>query len=835
MSAQPLRAAPEINGVDPNHGQGATANGDYDLNVGRHDGVFDSEIRDTFSYSTRGTTVQVEVTGKTSAIFAAATNIAEEQNQALKIELDETQRSVGATGLGSTTTRFTFGQETGTQRNAPEQTPIAPAPPPIPESRGFLRSFLGPTRLRGDTPPPPRAPMQAAQESPMMDALMKGVQQLQELQAAALAKGQNLAAEVVKPGTTVLSPLPSTVHGAESALLFQDWLEVTSAVMRDVSEQSGVWWEAVLQEVERAYKVWLAATPLERLNVLPGLKMLTSKWVDGSPDVAFRTSMLRTKGTTQGDFIDYKLFSSVSTTATTGASDTLSSTGSTVQGVPWTLETLIQAAQQVVHPPQGEVGREVSPEKTKPEMRVLHLRDLRVCSMSRSTTALVDSGATHSLRAAASPTEWEKAEEVVVQLAGSHQLVMRITASGTLLMPHRSSPDDPQKSSSLHPQTIVPMGQLISTLGYTMVWGPEGCVLTSPDGQALRLNVEAGCPQLCEMEALSLIARLEERKLEQLSNAAITTKDKIEVAAMATEQSWHSYLYDYVANGAFESGLRAIRDTPMFEDLPGECLTNLVPAAGLWSGWDIMKNIGFLTRAQRRRFLTSKRWVVHLFAGTEGHWEIMKLDQGDTVVLELDKDRCAGQDLMRNEVWRMLLWGAKEGKIDVIIGGPPGRYQQYAKGGQRDPKYLTLIARMMWLYAVAQVGREINGGSREKNRDVGFVLEYPEGTPQSVRDERLRAIDEAEDMLRRPGERAGVASWDETRFFWEHVQRPRWELQVGYSTVDGRSSFWDTRLWKEFQKEFQMRTVSFDQGAMGASAKNPTTLGTNVVGGATGP
>ena len=245
-------------------------------------------------------------------------------------------------------------------------------------------------------------------------------------------------------------------------------------------------------------------------------------------------------------------------------------------------------------------------------------------------------------------------------------------------------------------------------------------------------------------------------------------------------------------------------------------------------GWDIMKNIGFLTRAQRRRFLTSKRWVVHLFAGTEGHWEIMKLDQGDTVVLELDKDRCAGQDLLRNEVWRMLLWGAKEGKIDVIMGGPPGRYQQYAKGGQRDPKYLTLMARMMWLFAVAQVGREINGGSRERNRDVGFILEYPEGTSQRERDERLRAIDEAEALLRRPGERAGVASWDETRFFWEHVQRPRWELQVGRNTMDGRASFWDTRLWKVFEKEFQMRTVSFDQGAMGALARNPTTLGTNV-------
>ncbi|CAE7545344.1 unnamed protein product [Symbiodinium microadriaticum] len=132
---------------------------------------------------------------------------------------------------------------------------------------------------RGDTPPPPKTPAAAAQESPMMDALMKGVQQLQELQAAAMAKGQSLAAEVVKPGTTSLTSLPAVSKGAETALLFQDWLEVTSSVMRDVSEQSGVWWEAVLQEVERAYKVWLAATPLERLNVFPeGKELSEGRW-----------------------------------------------------------------------------------------------------------------------------------------------------------------------------------------------------------------------------------------------------------------------------------------------------------------------------------------------------------------------------------------------------------------------------------------------------------------------------------------------------------------------------------------------------------------------------
>ena len=130
----------------------------------------------------------------------------------------------------------------------------------------------------------------------------------------------------------------------------------------------------------------------------------------------------------------------------------------------------------------------------------------------------------------------------------------------------------------------------------------------------------------------------------------------------------------------FESGLRAVRDAPFFADVPGECLAELIPAAGLWSGWSICKETGFLTRSQKRKLWSAKRWNVHLFAGVTGHWEFFKLDQGDTTVLELDLGRCAGQDLLRSEVWRFLLWGAKEGKIDIIFGGPPGRSFQVAQG-----------------------------------------------------------------------------------------------------------------------------------------------------------
>ncbi|CAE7690738.1 TY5A [Symbiodinium sp. KB8] len=416
-----------------------------------------------------------------------------------------------------------------------------------------------------------------------------------------------------------------------------------------------------------------------------------------------------------------------------------------------------------------------------------------------STTALVDSGATHSLRTAATQWEWDTADNVIVQLAGNHNLPMRITSAGTLLMPYKDNIHS--AGSQLQTQTIVPMGQLIETLGYEMMWNPAGCYLTSPEGQRIKLQVHQGCPQLQELEALSLIARLEDRKLEQLKNTTLTTRDKVNMSMMSMERTWQHYLFDYVTTGSFESGLRAVRDAPYLEDLPGECLAHTIPTQGLWSGWDIMKEIGFLTRSQKRRLFTSKRWVVHLFAGKEGHWEIFKLDQGDTMVIELDVARCAGQSLLRSEVWRMLLWGAKEGKIDVIMGGPPGRSQQQGREGLREIKSLTLTARMMWLFSVAQVGREVNAGASNRDRDVAFVLEYPEGNFTQQQREQEQAVVDAEEMFTTPGRRGGVASWEESQVYWEEVQRPRLEAYTGQATVQMEVNFWNTRMWKSFQRE----------------------------------
>ena len=266
-----------------------------------------------------------------------------------------------------------------------------------------------------------------------------------------------------------------------------------------------------------------------------------------------------------------------------------------------------------------------------------------------------------------------------------------------------------------------------------------------------------------------------------------------------------------MTKGAYESGLRAVRDAPFFEGHPGGCLEGLVPSAGLWSGMGHHEGGMFSIKGAASKVAYVKEMGGTPVCGKRRNWEIMKLDQGDTTVIELDLARNAGQDLFRPEVWRMLLWGAKEGKVDVIMGGPPGRAQQHLRGGVRDAKSLKLVARMMWLFVVAQVGREADRSAVNKNRDVGFMLEYPEGRPPRDKEEieqRIQQSIEDSRILRDPG--AG-ASWDHSIQYWERVQKPRWLAMVGSNTVDASHSFWETRMWKVFEKEAELCTISFDQ------------------------
>eukprot|EP00439_Symbiodinium_sp_Y106_P069899 s163_g12.t1 len=668
----------------------------------------------------------------------------------------------------------------------------------------LTRSPSPPTRV---TSPPP--------ESPAIETLAKGIQQLQELQAKALSKEPTASAsEIVKPGLTSLTPLPDVKTGSESALLFQDWLEIAGSSLADISEQSGEWWRSVVQLVEKTYNKWLTSTPLERLAISPasseelisgrwtrlnarvtslllgamtedlksemvtqrisqdsvrivfrlftwyqpggtaersevlrrlqspadyapvstveeslkairnwprwlarcqavkmtppdpsvlakGLMALTQHHIEKSGDSLFRTSMLRTtlrldaqpgmeqilayqkhlqaeletmsassatptatSASTQGaatnpkiralekgggpkggarepvekdkpidlcryfmkaggckrgarctyshsmqsldkDLRSRKCLSCGSEshrqkdcpvgkgaqrqkgspgspaterkggdTRPSGASSTAATVASVqdpVPGIPWTLETLVQAAQQVIQGQPSSQEGESSPEKTKsgagPEMRTLVVKDIRICSVQATSAALLDSGATHCLRNATSVEEWRDAEKVMVELAGNHMLQMRMTSGGTLLMPYKQLHGD---SSSRSAQTIVPLGQLVQTLGYSLIWTPTTCFLQDSEGEKIPLKVSSGCPQLQEVEALALIARIEERKRERLVNESLTLGDRLNIASMEMNKTWEDHLRQYAIKGDTGDGLRALRDAPFLEDLPSQ-------------------------------------------------------------------------------------------------------------------------------------------------------------------------------------------------------------------------------------------------------------------------
>ena len=144
--------------------------------------------------------------------------------------------------------------------------------------------------------------------------------------------------------------------------------------------------------------------------------------------------------------------------------------------------------------------------------------------------ALLNSGATHALRMAESEQEWLGSEIVRMALAGGEFVKRRMNSASTLLLPPR--PDGG------HPSTmpILPMGELVQTLGYSMQWSGKRCKLVGRAGDVMELNVRQNCPVLAEAQALNLISKLEDVKLRNLEKNVVETKGRVQAAAMKLDE-----------------------------------------------------------------------------------------------------------------------------------------------------------------------------------------------------------------------------------------------------------------------------------------------------------
>ena len=148
--------------------------------------------------------------------------------------------------------------------------------------------------------------------------------------------------------------------------------------------------------------------------------------------------------------------------------------------------------------------RQESPQTPNP------IPQMRSLNVHAQALALVDSGATHPLRQAGAQEEWDTAVEVDVSLGGNVRALARLTCSGTLLTP-------PGREGT---QTIIPMGAVISRLGFRLSWVSDAdCAFHHPDGQVIPLVIRRGCPYMCKHVALELIAQLEADVRHEGANA----------------------------------------------------------------------------------------------------------------------------------------------------------------------------------------------------------------------------------------------------------------------------------------------------------------------------
>ncbi|CAE6931538.1 GIP [Symbiodinium sp. CCMP2592] len=223
------------------------------------------------------------------------------------------------------------------------------------------------------------------------------------------------------------------------------------------------------------------------------------------------------------------------------------------------------------------------------------------------------------------------------------------------------------------------MGAIIEQLGYKLVWSAGSCKLYPPDGKSLRLRVKNGCPELVESQALTLISRLEEHKMQQVEELRRRTdegKDRIRQAKIAMQRTWWDHLVEHVSSSAPAAGHMAVSTAPFFQDVPDRALSGLLPSEDvdsktLWKALE--EGMPNLNRRRRKALHRASNWVVHLFAGPGSHKAFKRLESQDTVVVELDICRSRSQDLYHDPLWTLLAKVAKLGRVAAVIGGPPTR------------------------------------------------------------------------------------------------------------------------------------------------------------------
>ena len=324
---------------------------------------------------------------------------------------------------------------------------------------------------------------------------------------------------------------------------------------------------------------------------------------------------------------------------------------------------------------------------------------------------LIDSGATHPLRARKRGEKVSKMPKVSVMLAGDKIIQMHLTPTGVILGDENTEP-------------IVPMGMLTSMLQCKMVWNQEGLRILHPKRGEIEVRLEDGCPMVPKNEALRLIEEIEG-----------VNEVKINKIVMAIDPEI-SFLKKLVS------------EHPAFAGIPQHLKDELVeqPAEDLLS----------LGNRRMRKLWRKKGVVIHAFSGgNEGYTLKRALHEvgGDRRLLyEFDVlDKKMESDLSKGgRAYPLMLRLALEGQVKGWVGGPPCRTRSVLRHqeipgldlprplrswegeefGRRDLSTFEkeqvftddlLMLRFMMLFIISEMVRK----SRGEEKQTLMLLEQP--------------------------------------------------------------------------------------------------------------
>ena len=273
-------------------------------------------------------------------------------------------------------------------------------------------------------------------------------------------------------------------------------------------------------------------------------------------------------------------------------------------------------------------------------------------------TALLDSGATHVVLDDAAAG----AQDLVpctVSLAGDQRQTWHQTPGGSLVAP--------VTGDGHAPQTILPLGSLVSQLGCVLRWSQKaGLQLIHPKLGRLKTCLKGGCPQLSKDQALSLIHELESARLGELTGRLRRVQAHLKASG---GMKFSDVLDAFVESGSYTSALALAQHTPFLESVPSRIISQMVVDLQGANGWELLKAVP-LNRRIRKRLHQSYSWLLHLGAGVpdpvlkqvcrEQQIEIVSISTAEGKVVEPG-------------VWKALSWAAFTGRLSGIVSDAPMR------------------------------------------------------------------------------------------------------------------------------------------------------------------